>query len=219
MKYYDKVMLYEKESRDFFDRVCYGKIDKFINMIFEAYDNQRTIFACANGGGAAFVQNFVIDLNLHPFVSEDKNSQIISRNNFKCVNLCSDQASITGISNDLGFEFIFSELLKFQGKKDDLVFAFSGSGNSRNILQLFKVAKERGMKNILVTRNENNKCNDFSDLVICPTNLWESNFPGQTGGNNFNFVAEDFVSKLTHIAVGLLKQKVQDEHVIKCEVL
>ena len=66
------------------------------------------------------------------------------------------------------------------------------------------------MKTILVTRNEINKCNDFSDLTISLTG--ESIFPGQTGGNNNNFHFEDFLSKLTHIAVGLLKEKVNNEN-------
>ena len=162
--------------------------------------------------GSAYIQNFVVDLNMHPFVSEDKHSQTIIRNNFKCVNLCADQAVITGISNDLGFEHIFSEQIRFQGKEDDLIFSFSGSGNSKNILELFKRAKEKKMKTILITRSEENKCNEYSDLTICPINIGESRFPGQTGGNNFNFMAEDFVSKLTHMVVGLLKEKVQNEN-------
>ena len=55
--------------------------------------------------------------------------------------MCSDQATITGVSNDLGFRFIFSEQLKYQGKKGDVVFGMSGSGNSQNVLEAFRVAK------------------------------------------------------------------------------
>ena len=39
-----------------------------------------------------------------------------------------------------------------------------------------------------------------------------SEFPGQTGGNNNNFHFEDILSKITHIAVGLLKEKVHNEN-------
>ena len=41
---------------------------------------------------------------------------------------------ITGIGNDLGFRFIFSEQLKYQGVEGDIVFGMSGSGNSKNVL-------------------------------------------------------------------------------------
>ena len=202
--------VYKNESTEVFNTIPNKQIQRFVQMIFEAYENAQTVFACGNGGNVASVQNLVVDMNMHPFVSEDKGAQTIPRNNFKCVSLCSDQATITGVSNDLGFRFIFSEQLKYQGKKGDVVFGMSGSGNSQNVLEAFRVAKEKGMKTILVTRNEINKCNDFSDLTISLTG--ESIFPGQTGGNNNNFHFEDFLSKLTHIAVGLLKEKVNNEN-------
>ncbi len=202
--------VYKNESTEVFNTIPNKQIQRFVQMIFEAYENEQTVFACGNGGNVASVQNLVVDMNMHPFVSEDKGAQTIPRNNFKCVSLCSDQATITGVSNDLGFRFIFSEQLKYQGKKGDIVFGMSGSGNSQNVLEAFRVAKEKGMKTILVTRNEINKCNDFSDLTISLTG--ESIFPGQTGGNNNNFHFEDFLSKLTHIAVGLLKEKVNNEN-------
>jgi D-sedoheptulose 7-phosphate isomerase len=202
--------LYKVESSNIFHNISTSKIVEFVDMMFEAYENEQTVFACGNGGNVASVQNLVVDMNMHPFVSEDKGVQTIPRNNFKCVSLCSDQATITGVSNDLGFRFIFSEQLKYQGVKGDIVFGMSGSGNSKNVLEAFRVGKEKGMKNILVTRNSTNNCNEFADLTISLEGT--SEFPGQTGGNNNNFHFEDFLSKLTHIAVGLLKEKVHNEN-------
>ena len=202
--------LYKKESSIEFHSIPTSKIIEFVDMIFEAYDNEKTVFACGNGGNVASVQNLVVDMNMHPFVSEDKGAQTIPRNNFKCVSLCSDQATITGVSNDLGFRFIFSEQLKYQGVKDDVVFGMSGSGNSKNVLEAFRVAKEKEMKTILVTRNPINNCNEFADLTISLEGT--SEFPGQTGGNNNNFHFEDILSKITHISVGLLKEKVYNEN-------
>ena len=204
------INLYKVESSNVFHTIPTTKIVEFIDMMFEAYDNEQTVFACGNGGNVASVQNLVVDMNMHPFVSEDKGAQTIPRNNFKCVSLCSDQATITGVGNDLGFRFIFSEQLKYQGVKGDVVFGMSGSGNSKNVLEAFRVAKEKGMKTILVTRNSVNNCNDFADLTISLEGI--SEFPGQTGGNNNNFHFEDFLSKLTHISVGLLKEKVHNEN-------
>ena len=202
--------LYKTESSNAFHIIPTSKIIEFVDMMFEAYENEQTVFACGNGGNVASVQNLVVDMNMHPFVSEDKGAQTIPRNKFKCVSLCSDQASITGIGNDLGFRFIFSEQLKYQGVEGDIVFGMSGSGNSKNVLEAFRVAKERGMKTILVTRNSVNNCNDFADLTISLEGT--SEFPGQTGGNNNNFHFEDILSKITHIAVGLLKEKVHNEN-------
>ena len=101
--------VYKNESTEVFNTIPNKQIQRFVQMIFEAYENEQTVFACGNGGNVASVQNLVVDMNMHPFVSEDKGAQTIPRNNFKCVSLCSDQATITGVSNDLGFRFIFSE--------------------------------------------------------------------------------------------------------------
>ena len=204
------INLYKSESAEVFNNIPTSKIVQFVDMVFEAYENEQTIFACGNGGNVASVQNLIVDMNMHPFVSEDKGVQTIPRNNFKCVSLCSDQATITGVSNDLGFRFIFSEQLKYQGVKGDVVFGMSGSGNSKNVLEAFRVAKEKEMKTILVTRNVVNNCNEFADLTISLKGT--SEFPGQTGGNNNNFHFEDILSKITHISVGLLKEKVYNEN-------
>lgn len=203
------INLYKEESSNVFNNIPTTIIIEFVDMVFEAYENEKTIFACGNGGNVASVQNLVVDMNMHPFVSEDKGIQNLPRNKFKCVSLCNDQASITGISNDLGFKFIFSEQLKYQGEPGDIVFGMSGSGNSKNVLEAFRLAKSKGMKTILVTRNEVNNCNQFSDLVISLKGV--SKFPGQTGGNNNNFHFEDILSKLIHITVGLLKEKVHND--------
>ena len=149
LKLWEYIQMYKIESSEVFNSIPNNDIDKFVNMIFEAYDNEKTIFAAGNGGNVASVQNLVVDLNMHPFVSEDKGKQDIPRNKFKCVSLCSDQATITGVSNDLGYEHIFSEQLKYQGEENDIFFGMSGSGNSGNVLEAMKVAKEKGMKTIL----------------------------------------------------------------------
>ena len=201
--------LYKKESADVFSSIPSTEIAKFVDMVFDVYENEGTIFAAGNGGNVASVQNLVVDLNMHPFVSEDKGKQTIPRNKFKCVSLCSDQATITGVSNDLGYEHIFSEQLKYQGDGNDMFFGMSGSGNSANVLEAMKVAKDKGMKTILVTRNKENKCNQYADLTISLEGT--SEFPGQTGGNNNNFHFEDILSKLTHMSVGLLKEKVHND--------
>jgi D-sedoheptulose 7-phosphate isomerase len=200
--------LYKKESADVFNNIPTQKIEEFVDMVFDVYENEGTIFAAGNGGNVASVQNLVVDLNMHPFVSEDKGKQTVPRNKFKCVSLCSDQATITGVSNDLGYEHIFSEQLKYQGGEGDIFFGMSGSGNSKNVLKAMKVAKEKGMKTILVTRNVVNNCGKYSDLMISLEG--HSKFPGQTGGNNNNFHFEDILSKITHISVGLLKEKVSN---------
>ena len=207
----DQIDIYKKESAAIVENLATEEVLGFVNIVLEAYEKESTVFACGNGGNASAVQNLVVDMNMHPFVSDDKGTAAQSRNLFNCVSLTSCTATITGISNDLGYEHIFSEQLRYQGKKDDVLFCISGSGNSGNVIHAAKYAKSIGMKVVSITRGVASKCEDVSDVVIHVKGE-DSVFPGQTGKNNNNFHFEDCISKITHIAVGLLKQKVQNEN-------
>ncbi len=204
------IKLYKKESNDAFISISNSSIVDFVNLIIKAYKNEKKVFACGNGGNVASVQNLVLDLNMHPFVSEDKSERKGKRNQFQAVSLCDSAAAITGMTNDIGFENIFAEQLKYQANKGDILFAMSGSGNSKNIVKALKLAKELGMICVVMTRNNNTKSDEYADLVL-RINSNKSVFPGQTGGNNNNFHYEDCISKISHIAVGILKQYVENE--------
>tara|TARA_R110000823_G_scaffold192591_1_gene324160 strand:- start:5636 stop:6286 length:651 start_codon:yes stop_codon:yes gene_type:complete len=202
------IELYKKESANVFRGLSDIDIARFVEMIIYAYESEATVYACGNGGNVAAVGNLVVDLNMHPFVSEDKSSQSTDRNRFHCVNLCSCPATLTGISNDLGFEHIFIEQLRYQAKPGDIFFGISGSGNSKNVINALEYANKNDMKTIVITRNDQCKARDLADLMIVVGG--NSSFPGQTGKNNNNFHFEDCISKVTHIAVGILKQEVSN---------
>ena len=205
------IELYKEESNKAFLSIPTSDIEKFVNLIIQTYNNEGKVFACGNGGNVASVQNLVLDLNMHPFVSEDKSARKGVRNKFQAVSLCDSGAAITGITNDLGFEYIFSEQLKYQGRQGDVLFAMSGSGNSKNIIEALKIAKDLDMICVVMTRNQNTKSDEYADIVL-RINSDKSSFPGQTGGNNNNFHYEDCISKISHIAVGLLKEYVSNEN-------
>tara|TARA_B100000963_G_C22639539_1_gene679655 strand:+ start:3053 stop:3691 length:639 start_codon:yes stop_codon:yes gene_type:complete len=204
------IKLYKKESNNAFISISNSSIEDFVKLIIKAYKNEKKVFACGNGGNVASVQNLVLDLNMHPFVSEDKSERKGKRNQFQAISLCDSSAAITGMTNDIGFENIFAEQLKYQANKGDILFAMSGSGNSKNIVKALKLAKELGMICVVMTRNNNTKSDEYADLVL-RINSNKSVFPGQTGGNNNNFHYEDCISKISHIAVGILKQYVENE--------
>ena len=205
------INLYKQESNAAFVSISNASIIDFVNLIIKAYKNENKVFACGNGGNVASVQNLVLDLNMHPFVSEDKSARKGGRNKFQAISLCDSGAAITGITNDLGFDKIFAEQLKYQASKGDILFAMSGSGNSGNIIEALKLAKKIGMICVVMTRNKNTKSDEYADLVL-RINSFDSRFPGQTGGNNNNFHYEDCISKISHIAVGILKQYVENEN-------
>jgi len=197
--------LYKSESSQVFFGVKDEEIISFIKIIFNAYEKEKTVFACGNGGNVAAVQNMIVDLNMHPFVSEGKGIHSGIRNNFHAVSLCACPATITGISNDLGYENIFSEQLKYQAREGDVLFCITGSGNSKNVIKAAELARSKKLIVVSITRGANSKCEDVSDVVIHING--KSRFPGQTGKNNNNFHFEDCISKIIHMCVGLLKKR------------
>jgi len=208
MNHLNLIDLYKNESSQVILKISSQEISTFVELVIKAYKSEKKIFACGNGGNAAFVGNLVIDLNMHPFVSEDKSSHGGKRNRFHAINLCEGAATITGITNDLGFDSIFKEQLKYQAEKEDILFCISGSGNSRNVIEAMKYAKNIGMVCIAITRNAHCKAKEFADVLIEIKGI--SKYPGQTGKNNNNFHFEDCISKITHIVTGILKLEVEN---------
>lgn len=204
------INLYKSESCTVFNNISNDAIADFVKMILSTYDSGGKIYICGNGGNAAYVANFVTDLNLHPFVSEDKSKPLNVSKRMFCINLTDSVSTITGILNDVGADFIFAEQMKISAKPNDLFIGISGSGNSKNIIEAMKYGKTIGVKNIVITKNAKSASAPYADLIVEITG--DSQFPGQTGKNNNNFHFEDSVSKLSHIATGILKQKVQNEN-------
>ncbi|HAI40960.1 MAG TPA: hypothetical protein DCM40_24040, partial [Maribacter sp.] len=89
--------VYKQESNSAFLSIGTGEIEQFVQLVIDAYMKEKKIFACGNGGNVASVQNLVLDLNMHPFVSEDKSARHGIRNKFQAVSLCDSGAAITGI--------------------------------------------------------------------------------------------------------------------------
>jgi len=184
---------------------------EFCDMVIEAYDNGKTVYVAANGGGAAYCDNLFTDLYFHPFVSDDKSQPVpASVKRMNVVNLAISPAAITAGMNDIGPNFIFSHQLEGHIKSGDIFIGFTGSGNSANILQAIETAKNYDAKTVVVTRGTGGKSKDMADLcVVIPGT---STFPGQVGKNDNNFHFEDYLSSISHMAVGLLRKRVTEQY-------
>ena len=77
-----------------------------------------------------------------------------------------NQAIISAIGNDYGFEFIFSKQIENFGNNNDLLIAISASGNSLNLINAFKIAKSKNIKTISITAFDGGKIKDMADNNI-----------------------------------------------------
>jgi D-sedoheptulose 7-phosphate isomerase len=78
----------------------------------------------------------------------------------------SDASHISCVGNDYGYDFIFSRYLEALGNKGDVLFCLSTSGNSKNILEAVRAAKEKGMKVVALTGKDGGKLGPLADIEI-----------------------------------------------------
>lgn len=213
MKNLDFIKIYFEEKSKIALNMSLEEIDSLVSKLIETYENDGTLFVMANGGGASASEGFATDMRTHPFVSDDKNVTTNIRR-LKVISLTESSGALTGISNDIGYEYIFSEQLKNFMRddninKNDLIIAFSGSGNSKNIINAINYAKKFGIFTACVSGRGGGKIKNIADLNIIIQG--SSIFPGQTGKNDNNFHIEDFQVSISHILTGLLKNHVNKD--------
>lgn len=131
------------------------------NKVIESLKNKGKIFFAGNGGSAADSQHASTELA----VRFKKN-----RNSINATALGTNISTVTAISNDFGYEYIFSRELEGLAKKDDIVVGISTSGNSPSIVNLLKKAKEIECITIGFTGQNGGKINQYCDYLIrCPS--------------------------------------------------
>lgn len=111
--------------------------------LLDAYRHDRHVFVMGNGGSAATASHFVADIN--------KGVSLGLTQRFRMLCLNDNMATVSAYANDLSYEDVFVEQLKNFLRPCDLVMAFSGSGNSRNVIKAVEYAKTQEARIIGVT--------------------------------------------------------------------
>ncbi len=115
-------------------RLPFETIDRVSNLLLDAYENSRMIYIFGNGGSAALASHFACDLG--------KGTINTSKKRFRVLALTDNVPLMTAWANDSRYENIFAEQLANFIREDDVAFAISGSGNSPNVLNALKFARE-----------------------------------------------------------------------------
>ena len=118
------------------------QIELATSKIINITDNSGKVMSCGNGGSSGDAQHIVSEL-VNRFEKERKEVAAVSLN--------SDTATITSIANDYDYKYIFSKQINAIGKKEDLLLAFTTSGNSSNICEAINSAKKIQIPIVLVT--------------------------------------------------------------------
>ena len=134
------------------------EIAKTIEKTVNGIKKGGKIIAMGNGGSAADAQHFVAEF-IGRFNKE--------RESIPALALTTDSSIITSIGNDYSFEKIFSRQCESMVKKNDIVFAISTSGKSKNVIEGIKIAKKKGALVIGITGENGKTLRKFSDIVLC----------------------------------------------------
>ena len=131
--------------------------------IIKVLKSNRKILICGNGGSAADAQHFTAELMVRY-----RNERI----SLPCIALTTDTSIITACANDYSYDQIFSRQIKGLGSSGDLLIGISTSGNSQNIIEAFKLAKDKGMLTVCLTGKDGGKVKsmDLDHTIVVPSN-------------------------------------------------
>ena len=135
---------------------CTVSIENAANLIVDAIHNGGKIISCGNGGSMCDAMHFAEELTGR------------YRENRKPIPALaiSDSSHLSCVSNDFGYDQVFSRYVEALGKKGDVLLAISSSGNSKNVIEAIGTAKKNGMKTIVLTGKGGVRMAEIADIVI-----------------------------------------------------
>nr|BCX01489.1 MAG: phosphoheptose isomerase [Bacteroidota bacterium] len=112
-----------------------AEVERLLEILEQAYCEDRTVFVLGNGGSAATAAHMACDLT--------KNA-IPDRPGLRVLALPEQVPYLTALANDTGYERVFAEMLRLWARPGDVVIVISGSGNSPNVLEAIRTARQIG---------------------------------------------------------------------------
>ena len=158
MQYQEMIRKYIQDEIDVLTRLDVEAINEVMQVLEQTYENGNTIYVFGNVGSSSTASHYQNDFNKG--VSEHTEKKF----NFLCLN--DNVPTVMAIANDIGFEEIFRFQLRGHLKPGDLIFAISGSGNSKNVLNAVEYAKEQGNKVVAITGFGGGKLDKLADYHL-----------------------------------------------------
>ena len=123
----------------------------------KAINNNRKIIFFGNGGSASDAQHLATELTCK-FKKK--------RRALPAIALTTDTSALTAIGNDYGFKYIFSRQIEAIGNKGDIIIAITTSGNSQNLIEALKVAKQKKIMTFCFSGNKGGKLKKYTQYPI-----------------------------------------------------
>jgi len=133
-----------------------NEIEKFMEMLLDAYKNDKFVFVIGNGGSAANASHLAQDLAKGTRHSPEQLKRL------KALSLTDNLPFVTAQGNDEGFDSIFEQQLRTFASPGDLLISISGSGNSPNIIKAVEWANKNGLHTVGITGFDGGKLKKLS---------------------------------------------------------
>ncbi|HPC95871.1 MAG TPA: SIS domain-containing protein [Sedimentisphaerales bacterium] len=141
-----------------FERNGIEVVGRIAEMITQSLTDGGTLYLCGNGGSAADAQHIAGE-----FVGRFRTE----RRALPAVALSTDTSVLTCVANDYDYQSVFARQVEALMKKDDVLWAFSTSGTSANVLKAAEAARRKGARVIAFTGRSNSPLEARADLCLC----------------------------------------------------
>lgn len=164
-------------------------IRQAVEMLEASFTSGGKLLICGNGGSAADADHIVgelvkafrirrpLDAALKKALAGPDGASPLAEKlegSLPAINLCAHTALITAQSNDVGGDFIYAQQVIGYGRKEDVFWGISTSGNSKNVLYAGQTAKAMGIRTIGLTGRDGGQMRDLFDLtIIAPSQITE----------------------------------------------
>ncbi|NOH72972.1 D-sedoheptulose 7-phosphate isomerase [Vibrio pectenicida] len=133
-----------------------AQIEAAAKMLAESFKQGGKVLSCGNGGSHCDAMHFAEELT---------GRYRENRPGFPGIAI-SDPSHLSCVSNDFGYDHVFSRYVEAVGSKGDVLFGLSTSGNSGNIIKAIEASKAKGMKTIALTGKDGGKMAGLADIEI-----------------------------------------------------
>lgn len=139
------------------DPAMLERLEAVVNLVTEAYRQGRRLYFCGNGGSAADAQHLAAEFTGRFY----KN-----RNALPAEALHTNTSYLTAVANDYSFDQVYARMVEGTMQAGDILFGFSTSGNSANILLAFEAARKIGVTTIGFTGSHGGKLKPLCDYLF-----------------------------------------------------
>lgn len=152
---------YLKRASDELGRVDKAAVQRWADLVYRAWEDDRTVYIIGNGGSATTATHMAEDLaksTLHPKDLHDE-----ARKRLRVMSLTDNVGWMLAVANDLSYEEIFVQQLMNLAREGDVLLAISGSGNSPNIVRSVDWGNRNGLTTFGITGYDGGKVKAMCD--------------------------------------------------------